>query len=73
MVFIKEIKLNGFKSFGNDSAIKFDTKFNCLIGPNGSGKSNIIDAILFVLGTRSSKSIRADSLKDLLYSGTGGH
>ena len=73
MVFIKEIKLNGFKSFGNDSVIKFDTKFNCLIGPNGSGKSNIIDAILFVLGTRSSKSIRADSLKDLLYSGTGGN
>ena len=73
MVFIKEIKLKGFKSFGNDSNIRFDTKFNCLIGPNGSGKSNIIDAILFVLGTRSSKSIRADSLKDLLYSGTGGH
>ena len=73
MVHIKEIKLKGFKSFGTDSAVKFDTRFNCLIGPNGSGKSNIIDAILFVLGTRSSKSIRADSLKDLLYSGTGGN
>ena len=73
MVHIKEIKLKGFKSFGTESAVKFDTKFNCLIGPNGSGKSNIIDAILFVLGTRSSKSIRADSLKDLLYSGTGGN
>ena len=73
MVHIKEIKMKGFKSFGVESAVKFDTKFNCLIGPNGSGKSNIIDAILFVLGTRSSKAIRADSLKDLLYSGTGGH
>jgi chromosome segregation protein len=73
MVYIKEIKLKGFKSFGHESAVKFDTKFNCLIGPNGSGKSNIIDAILFVLGTRSSKSIRADNLKDLLYSGTGGN
>lgn len=65
--------MQGFKSFGNTQVtIKVKPSFTCLIGPNGSGKSNLVDAILFVLGTRSTKTLRADKLKDLLYSGQGG-
>lgn len=73
LVYIKEMRMHGFKSFGTKASVKFDTRFNCLIGPNGSGKSNIIDALIFVLGTRSTKTMRADTLKDLLYSGQGGN
>ena len=50
-MFIKEIILDGFKSYANRTNIKdFDSQFNAITGLNGSGKSNILDAILFVLG-----------------------
>ncbi|MHA2363362.1 MAG: AAA family ATPase [Candidatus Hodarchaeales archaeon] len=74
MTYIKEVRMQGFKSFGPKLiSIKLNTGFSCLIGPNGSGKSNIVDALTFCLGTRSSKSMRAERLADLLYSGIGGH
>jgi len=48
--------------------IKFNRGFTCIVGPNGSGKSNVVDAILFVLGQLSAKTLRATVFSDLLYS-----
>ena len=61
--------MQGFKSFANRITIPFPDGFNCICGPNGSGKSNVIDAIMFVLGTSSARSIRAQKLQNLLFNG----
>ena len=69
MVHIEKLVCKGFKSFGRDSvSIKLNRGFTCIVGPNGSGKSNVIDAILFVLGQLSAKTLRATVFSDLLYS-----
>ncbi|MFW9907732.1 MAG: chromosome segregation protein SMC [Candidatus Thorarchaeota archaeon] len=69
MVHIEKLVCKGFKSFGRESVtIKFNPGFTCIVGPNGSGKSNVIDAILFVLGQLSAKTLRATVFSDLLYS-----
>jgi chromosome segregation protein len=68
-VYLKEIELENFKSFGRKMRIPFLKGFTAITGPNGSGKSNIADAILFVLGPKSSKAIRAGKLTDLIYNG----
>ncbi|MGY5855298.1 MAG: chromosome segregation SMC family protein, partial [Candidatus Thorarchaeota archaeon] len=69
MVHIEKLVCKGFKSFGRDSvSIKLNQGFTCIVGPNGSGKSNVIDAILFVLGQLSAKTLRATVFSDLLYS-----
>ncbi|MCL4444730.1 MAG: chromosome segregation protein SMC [Candidatus Thermoplasmatota archaeon] len=64
---IESVELDNFKSFGNKKRIMFRDGFTVITGPNGSGKSNIGDAMLFVLGIRSSKAIRADRLPDLIH------
>ena len=68
-MYLKEIALENFKSFGTKVRIPFLPGFTAITGPNGSGKSNIIDAILFVLGVRSPKMVRAERLSDLIYKG----
>jgi chromosome segregation protein len=69
LVHIEKLVCKGFKSFGRDTVtIKFSPGFTCIVGPNGSGKSNVIDAILFVLGQLSAKTLRATVFSDLLYS-----
>ena len=69
MVYIEKLVCKGFKSFGRESvSIKLNPGFTCIVGPNGSGKSNVIDAILFVLGQLSAKTLRANVFSDLLYS-----
>jgi chromosome segregation protein len=68
-VYLKEIYLENFKSFGRKIRIPLLTGFTAITGPNGSGKSNIADAILFVLGPKSSKMIRAGKLTDLIFNG----
>ena len=68
-MYLKEIELENFKSFGRRITIPFLKGFTAITGPNGSGKSNIGDAILFVLGPRSSKAIRAKNLSDLIFNG----
>ena len=71
MVYIKRIEMTGFKSYGNGTVnLEFPRGFTGIIGPNGSGKSNVVDAISFVLGQLSTKSLRADQLADLIYAGT---
>lgn len=64
---IESLELDNFKSFGNKRKILFKKGFTVISGPNGSGKSNIGDSMLFVLGVRSSKAVRADRLADLIH------
>jgi len=68
-MYLKEIQLENFKSFGRKTTIPFLEGYTCITGPNGSGKSNISDAILFVLGPKSSKAMRAGRLTDLIFNG----
>ena len=68
-MYLTEINLENFKSFGRKIRIPFHEGFTAITGPNGSGKSNIADAILFVLGPKSSKAIRAGKLTDLIFNG----
>ena len=68
-LYLKEIEMENFKSFGGKLVVPLLPGFTAITGPNGSGKSNITDAILFVLGPRSSKEIRAGKLTDLIFNG----
>ncbi len=68
-MFLKEIELENFKSFGKHLRLPLLQGYTAITGPNGSGKSNLSDAVLFVLGPRSSKVIRAGRLTDLVYNG----
>ncbi len=62
-----ELKFENFKSFKGHVTVPLGPGFTCITGPNGSGKSNITDAILFILGSRSTKLLRARKLKQLIY------
>ncbi len=61
--------MRGFKSFARKTELMFSDEFSCILGPNGSGKSNILDALCFVLGKSSSKSLRAEKSAHLIYNG----
>lgn len=69
MTYIKKMVMHGFKSFARKTEIPLDNAMNVIVGPNGSGKSNITDALCFVLGRLSIKSIRAAKAANLLFSG----
>jgi len=69
MTHIKKLTMHGFKSFARPTEIIFDKGLNCVAGPNGSGKSNIPDAICFVLGRLSIKSMRASRASKLIFHG----
>ena len=66
---ITKLIMDGFKSFGKRTELFFGDDFNVILGPNGSGKSNVIDALCFVLGKSSSKSLRAEKSAHLIYNG----
>jgi chromosome segregation protein len=70
MPYIKKLVMHGFKSFARKTEIPLENSMNVIVGPNGSGKSNITDALCFVLGRLSIKSIRAAKAANLLFSGT---
>jgi chromosome segregation protein len=70
MPHIKKLVMHGFKSFARKTEIPLENSMNVIVGPNGSGKSNITDALCFVLGRLSIKSIRAAKAANLLFSGT---
>lgn len=72
MAYIKKLVLQGFKSFNKKIAIPFVNGMNVIVGPNGSGKSNIVDAVCFVLGKISAKSLRANRLSELIFKGGNG-
>ena len=70
MAYIKKLVMHGFKSFPRKTEIPFTRGINVILGPNGSGKSNISDALCFVLGRLSIKSIRAAKARNLIFLGT---
>lgn len=67
---LKYIKINGFKSFAENTKIQIDKKIAAIVGPNGCGKSNIIDAIKWVLGDSSNKSLRSSNMTDVIFKGS---
>ena len=69
MTYLKRLVMKGFKSFARETTIEMDRHMNVIVGPNGSGKSNITDALCFVLGRLSIKSIRAAKSAHLIFSG----
>jgi chromosome segregation protein len=71
-MFLKRIEMENFKSFGRKTVVEFRSGYTSVTGPNASGKSNIGDALLFVLGTKSNKSLRAQKLTDLIHRNQSG-
>ena len=67
---LKTIKLAGFKSFVDPTAIPVSSNLIGIVGPNGCGKSNIIDAVRWVMGESSAKNLRGDSMADVIFNGS---
>lgn len=69
-VYLKRIELAGFKSFADRTVIDFENSVTAVVGPNGSGKSNITEAIRWVLGEQSAKSLRGGKMPDIIFAGS---
>ena len=67
---LQTLELNGFKSFSQKTILSFDSPIVCIVGPNGSGKSNVVEAVRFVLGEQSMKSMRGKMGADLIFKGS---
>ena len=69
-MYLKRIEIAGFKSFADRTIIDFENSVTAVVGPNGSGKSNITEAIRWVLGEQSAKSLRGGKMPDIIFAGS---
>src|SRR5688572_30741121 len=67
---LNRLEIAGFKSFADRSELAFDTGVTAIVGPNGCGKSNVVDAITWVLGEQSAKSLRGENMQDIIFQGS---